>query len=263
VGFDRPAESGVGGGGAQVVTRRSTFRDVILIALAALGLAASVFTVACGGGSSYTSSVTSVATSAACANGTVASYIGTSCSQGSTVYSWTSYTCTSTPLSICSALGTNGSNLQMTQDPKGPYTLLVGRTSLWNVTAGQSVDVVISGTVYGAGSNGNWPHFNPTVSTPLRGQTGDGTEENITTVNCATSAACLDANSGVSDILCSATSPVANCIEQSTIAPYGAYKATFNPASASSPYGLTIEIKLNGNSGTATLYSVGTHLIPP
>jgi hypothetical protein len=239
--------------------------------LATLGLAIAAFTGGCGGGGGGTASVTPTQPiqpvqpsqpAAACVNGTVASYIGTSCSQGATVYNWSSYTCTSTPSSICDALGTNGSNLAMHLDPKGPYTLLIGQTELWNVTAGQSVDVVISGTVSGAASNANWPHFNH-GDVSAGGQTGDGTEENITTVNCATAANCLDSNNGVSDIPCSATSPPANCTEQATIAPYSVYKASFRAAPSTAPYGLTIEIKLNGGtSGTATLYSVGTHLIP-
>jgi len=193
----------------------------------------------------------------ACVNGTVASYLGTTCSEGATVYHWSSYSCNSTPSSICVALGPNGSNLQMALDSNGPYTLLAGRTSLWNVRAGQSVDVVIRGSVYGATTNANWPHFNG-----LPGQTGDATEENITTVGCAASGNCLDGHNGVSDILCSAEGPVANCTEQSTITPYNPDRATFNPAPSTNPYPLTIEIKLNGNSGAATLYSVGTHLIP-
>jgi len=97
---------------------------------------------------------------AACPNGTVESYIGTSCSQGATVTHWSSFTCTSTPSSICPSLGTNGANLLMMLDPNGPVTFLVGRTSLWNVTAEQRVDVVIGGTIYGADGNQNWPHFN-------------------------------------------------------------------------------------------------------
>lgn len=190
-----------------------------------------------------------------CANGTVASYIGSSCSElGYVVYHWSSYSCNSTPSSICASLGVNGSNLQMDLDPNGPNTLLVGGTSFWNVTAGQSVDVVISGTVYGAAASGSWPHFNH-----LNGQSGDGTEENITTVGCAVTENCLDAKNGTSDILCSATGPPANCTDQPSIGPYYVYRATFNPATAANPYPLTIEIKLNGNSGTATLYKVGTH----
>lgn len=238
--------------------------SVALIVLPALGLAAFFTTLGCGGGGSSSSQgVPPVVPPVgpvqveACANGTVASYLNTSCSEGATIYQWQSYTCNSTPSSICTALGTNGSNVNIQLDPKGPYTLLMGRTTLWNVTAGQSVDVVISGTVYGSMSNGNWPHFNG-----LNGQTGDGTEENITTVGCAASGNCLDANNGVSDILCSAGGPPANCTDQSTIGPYSKGRATFNAAPSTDPYTLTIEIKLNGNSGTATLYSVGTHLIP-
>jgi len=196
----------------------------------------------------------------ACTNASVASYIGTSCSQeqGATVYHWSSYVCSSTPASICAALGPNGSNLQMEMDPNGPNTILVGRTSLWNVTAGESVDVVMNGSISGASSNLNWPHFNG-----LAGQSGDGTEENITTVDCASSGNCLDANNGVSDILCSATSPAANCTDQTSIGPYyGHYRATFNPAPAGAPYTLSIEIKLTGNTGSATLFAVGTHLTP-
>jgi hypothetical protein len=197
---------------------------------------------------------------APCAKGTVASYlVEGSCSQGVTVYHWLSYSCTSTPASICAGLGTNGSRVQIAMDPKGPYTLLVGDTSLWNVAAGQSVDVVIQGTVYGATGNGSWPHFSlPNKQTGPPGQTGDGTEENITTVACGSH--CTDTNHGVSDILCSATSPPANCTEQQTIDPYMHYEAAFAAAPSSSPYGLTIEVKLNGNHGTAALYSVGTHL---
>jgi hypothetical protein len=198
----------------------------------------------------------------ACANGTVAGYLGTSCSQtgtsGTTVYQWISYSCASTPASICTALGANGSHVQMTMDPNGPYTILVGQTSLWNVAAGQTVDVTIAGTVYGAINNGNWPHFNG-----LNGQAGDGSEENKTTVACAAAGKCLDANMGVSDVLCNATSAASNCTEQSTIGPYGVYQAGFTAATSTSPYGLTIEVKLNGGAtGSATLYSVGTHLVP-
>ena len=224
--------------------------------LAALGLAGVFFTVGCGGGSSAPPAAPFV-TGPGCVTGTVASYIGTTCAQGNTVYHWLSYSCTSTPSSICTSLGSNGSHLQMALDPRGPHTLLVGRTAAWNVSAGQSVDVVITGTVYGATINANWPHFNG-----LRGQTGDGTEENITTVGCSVNASCLDSLSGVSDILCSATSPAANCTEQATVIPYDPHRATFNAASASNPDSLKIEIKLNGNSGTATFYALGTHLIP-
>jgi hypothetical protein len=194
-----------------------------------------------------------------CANGTVASYLGTRCSQLSTVYHWLSYSCTSTPASICGALGTNGANVQILMDPKGPDTLLVtAKGSSWNVKAGQSVDVAIGSTVYGATANGNWPHFNH-----LNGQSGDGTGEYITTVACG--ANCRDIHQGASDILCSASSPAVNCADQDTVVPYLPEQAAFANTTSASPYPLTIEIKLNGGkTGTATLSSVGTHVgIPP
>ncbi len=191
-----------------------------------------------------------------CASGTVASYLGTSCSQYSVVYHWLSYSCTSTPSSICEALGTNGSNVTIKTTPNDPGTLFVmANESRWNVTAGQNVDVVIRGTVYNATINHNWPHFDH----HLAGQTGDGTGEYITTVGCG--ANCRNANKGASDILCSSTSPVANCTDQASMAPYAGALATFNPATSASPYSLTIEVKLDGGkNGTASLRSVGTHL---
>ena len=239
--------------------------SIALIVLLTLGLAATLSVVGCGGGGGTTSSISGPTGGgggggggpmAACAGGTVSTYISSGCSQGSTVYSFTSYTCTSNPATLCSGLGVKGLNLGMKPDPNGTNTLLVGDTSTWNVTAGESVDVVISGTVYGATANQNWPHFHG-----IPGQTGDGTEENITTVGCAASGNCLDPNNGKSDILCSASSPIANCTDQSSSSFYNAYIARFNAAPASSPYTLTIEIKLNGGTnGTASLFSVGTHL---
>src|SRR5437764_4032865 len=89
---------------------------------------------------SNTGLVTTAYAAGACKDGTVASYIGTSCSQSNTVFNWNSYTCTSTPKSICDGLGTKGANLKIRLDPSGPHTLLLGATRLWNVTAGQNVD---------------------------------------------------------------------------------------------------------------------------
>jgi hypothetical protein len=250
------------------VVRYKTSRSGAVIILLTLGLAVPLAMVGCGGSSSTSSSMstttppptTGAGNVAACVDGTVATYVGTSCSQeDATVYKWTGYSCNSTPPSICANLGTNGANIQMKMDTSSPAaanTILVGQTALWNVTAGQSVDVVITGTVYGAKSSLNWPHFNG-----LAGQTGDGTEENITTVTCGSS--CLNAKEGVSDILCSSSSPIANCTDEHTIDPYEPYQATFTPATSANPYPMTIEIKLNGNSGSATLFSVGTHLTPP
>lgn len=190
---------------------------------------------------------------AACADGTVASYLNTSCSQQSTVYIWQSYSCVSSPTSICDGLGTNGASINMKMDPNGPYTILVGDTSLWNVAAGQSVQVMIGGLVYGASANQNWPHFNQ-----LAGQSGDGTEENKTTVACGNG--CSDDMQGVSDVLCDASvSLLAPCTDQDSISAYPPTR--FVAATASNPYKLTIEVTLNGGThGTATLHSVGTHI---
>ncbi|MBZ5719463.1 MAG: hypothetical protein LAO03_03690 [Acidobacteriia bacterium] len=206
-----------------------------------------------GGGTTSQPAVINNTGVADCADGTVASYMGTSCSQAPAVMQWTAYTCTSTPASLCTALGSNGSNIKMKMDPNGKHTILVVGSGLWNVTAGQSVDIAIQGSVYGATTNNNWPHFGN-----LLGQTGDGTEDNKTTVSCSTNCVALQ---GVSDIPCSNTSPVAYCIDQITIDPYLSETAKFKPASSSQPYLFTIEIKLDGGiSGTATVQSVGIHL---
>jgi len=190
---------------------------------------------------------------AACTDGTVASYLGTSCSQLPSVMHWTSYSCTSTPTTICDSLGPNGANVRMRMDPDGPHTILVGSLGLWNVTAGENVDVVIHGEVYGATGNLNWPHF-----PGMLGQTGDGTEENVTTVLCGSN--CTKLN-GISDIPCSSTSPVEYCTDQPVIDAYQSQRSKFNAASSSAPYPFTIEVKLDGGiSGTANLYSVGVHI---
>ncbi|HEY7096669.1 MAG TPA: hypothetical protein VH437_08100 [Terriglobales bacterium] len=191
----------------------------------------------------------------ACKEGTVASYIGTSCSQEQTVFNWQSYTCTSSPQSICDSLGTKGSNLKIRLDPKGPHTLLIGATRLWNVSAGQNVNVTIKGTVSGATTNQNWPHF-----VGVRGQTGDGWEQNKTTVGCSGRGDCNNGN-GISDILCNKDSKTAYCTEQKKIDAYLSERTTFDPAPLDNPYPLTIEIKLNGGAnGTAAIYSLGFHV---
>ncbi|HUI42055.1 MAG TPA: hypothetical protein VL523_08810 [Terriglobia bacterium] len=239
----------------EAASPKSVTPPAALFVLLALGLAVVLTGVGCGGGSSPQMQLPSGPGVSACVSGTVSSYLGTSCSQGSTVYHWLSYSCTSTPSSICNGLGANGANLSMSLDPQGPYTLLVGETDLWNVTAGQSVDVVISGTVYGATHNNNWPHFHG-----LPGQTGDGSEEDITTVNCSATGNCTNGLNGVSEDLCD-SAHLGNCSDLSMIPVQ--IDATFKAAPAADPYTLTIEIKLNGGtSGSATLYSVGTHLIP-
>jgi|SRR5579872_116050 len=190
-----------------------------------------------------------------CGVGTVASYMGTTCSQPPTVFHWISYSCSSIPASICEALGPNGSNIHVRLDPNGPNTLLVGGTRAWDVKAGQSVNIVIHGSVYNANVNLTWPHFYPGE----RAQTGDGTEENITTVECGGN--CISAE-GVSSYLCGADSPDMNCNDQPKIAPYfRTGVAKFRLSGADNPYPFSVEIKLNGGrSGTATLRSLGLHI---
>jgi hypothetical protein len=190
-----------------------------------------------------------------CGTGTLAGYIGTTCSQPPTVFHWISYSCTSTPASICERLGSNGDKLHVRLDPNGANTLLVGGTHLWDVTAGQSVDIVIRGSVYNANVNLTWPHFYP----GQRAQSGDGTEENITTIECGEN--CIS-NNGVSSYLCTGESPDMNCADQPKIRPYfQSGVAKFQLTGPDSPYPFSVEIKLNGgSSGTATLRSLGLHI---
>jgi len=220
-----------------------------------LSLSFALFLLVASSGPSGLVTTAAAATQRSCPDGTVAGYIGTSCSQGETTFNWNSYSCTSNPKSICDSLGVKGANLKIRLDPNGPHTLLLGATRLWNVTAGQNVDVIIKGTVAGATTNQNWPHF-----VGLRGQTGDGTADNKTTVGCAARGTCRNGN-GISDILCTASGPSANCTEQKKIDQYLSQRTTFDPATLANPYPLTIEVKLNGGSnGTATIYSVGIHV---
>jgi hypothetical protein len=232
---------------------RLHFRLIAFAGLLSLGTVLFFQKASIGGG--IVTSAAAATKSGGCPNGTVASYIGTSCSQGQTTYNWQSYTCTSSPQSICDSLGTNGSNVKILLDPNGPQTLLIGDTRLWNVAAGQSVDVVIKGTVSGAIYNQNWPHF-----LGLHGQTGDGVEDNKTTVDCASRGTCTKGN-GTSEILCNATAPPAYCADRKTINPYLSQQSMFAPATLANPYPLTIEVYLyGGTNGTASLYDVGLHV---
>ncbi|HEY7095823.1 MAG TPA: hypothetical protein VH437_03815 [Terriglobales bacterium] len=219
-----------------------------------VGLAFLVVLAGCGGGGQSTEPpIMDSGAIAPCADGTVAGYLGTTCAQPPAYMHWTSYSCTSTPSTICDALGTNGANIKMSMDPNGHHTILVGSKKLWNVTAGQHVKVVISGTVYGATTNNNWPHF-----ADLPGQTGDGMEDNKTTVFCGSNCVALE---GISDIPCTNTSPVPFCIDQDKIDAYLPATAKFHAAPQDHPYDFTIEITLDGGiTGTATLQLLGIHL---
>jgi hypothetical protein len=219
------------------------------VLLVALGVAL----IGCGGGMGSKLTSPQQSDIADCADGTVASYLGTFCSQMPATMQWTVYSCTSVPASLCTTLGPNGSNIKMKMDPNGHHTILVTSQGLWNVTAGQKVDVVISGNVYGATTNNNWPHFGTKL-----GQTGDGVEDNKTTVFCGSNCVALQ---GVSDIPCTNTSPIPYCVDQDVIDPYLSQAAKFHAATANAPYAFTIEIKLDGGvSGTATLLTLGVHL---
>jgi hypothetical protein len=192
-----------------------------------------------------------------CETGTVASYVGTSCSFQPVVYHWESYSCTSTPASICDRLGRNGSGIHVRLDPNGPPTLLIGGTHLWDVQAHESVDIVIRGSVSGATVNLTWPHFWP--GQPAT--TGDGSEENITTVECGPG--CGPKNQGVSATRCSVSDAEENCSEHRITTYFGAI-ANFRAANPESPYPMTIEVKLSGgNSGSANIRSLGLHVGNP
>lgn len=202
-----------------------------------------------------------------CGEGTVASYIGTACKQSPAVMQWNSFACTSTPSSICTAMGVNGANLNMHMDPAGNgHTILVAGNGLWDVTAGQTAHVTISGTIYGATQNDTWPHWENNQAIPpittKPGQTGDGTEENKVTVNCASTSNCTNANGGISDIPCTSVTDIRSCNQQQTIGYYLQFGATFNAAPANAPYNFTIEIIMNGGTtGTASLKNAGVHLL--
>jgi hypothetical protein len=189
-----------------------------------------------------------------CEPGTIASYMGTTCALPPAVYRWVSYECTSTPSSICNRLGKNGEEIHVRRDPNGPNTLLVGGTDRWNVKAGESIHVVIRGTVYGASGNITWPHFHQ-----QRASTGDGYEENVTKVDCGEN--CIGGNDGSSAFRCDASSPDENCNEQHRIAAYMHNAARFQPAPPDKPYPFTIEVKMSGGTnGTASLRSLGLHI---
>lgn len=210
-----------------------------------------------------------------CVSGTVATFLGTTCeldaggTSDKVTYTFNSsadggYTCTGTA-SICTNLGTNGSNIIMQLDPIGSYVFDIGNTDLWNVSGNESVDVKIQGTVQGIVFNGNWPRFNG-----LLGQTGGGVEENITAVDCSSTNNCLDSHKGVSEVACDPLDsngpdcddyrcPILTIL--SRISCFNVDDAAMKDSST--PYPLTIEIKLSANGGTATLYAIGTHLYPP
>ena len=188
-----------------------------------------------------------------CEPGTVASYMGHTCALPPAVYHWISYECTSTPSKICDRLGEHGVEIHMRRDPNGPNTLLVGGTDRWNVKAGESIHIIIRGTVYGATGNLTWPHFHSE-----RAATGDGYSENITKVDCGEN--CTQGD-GSSNFRCDASASEENCMEQRRIAPYQHAISKFRAASPDNPYPFRIEVKMSGGTnGTASLRSLGLHI---
>src|ERR1051325_8772671 len=95
------------------------FRNLAFIGWSAVVLVLSISLLGCGGGQMNAPTPVSQNGIAACTDGTVASYLGTSCSQLPSVMHWTSYSCTSTPTTICDSLGPNGANVRMRMDPDG------------------------------------------------------------------------------------------------------------------------------------------------
>jgi hypothetical protein len=202
---------------------------------------------------------------------TLSNWLGHTCvlgdaTNGYVTYTWNAannggYSCNSTPASICTT-NLQASSINMGSDSMGEYTILVGQTAGWNIsTNGDHVTVVIKGTVYGTSSNQSWPHWNGLDP----GQTGTGVEDNKVTVDCSSSGMCTNSLNGVSDIDCDAANHSGvECNEQMMLSAYNAYLATYTQNTSSNPYDLTIQISLTAGSGTGTanLYSVGTHLKP-
>jgi hypothetical protein len=178
-----------------------------------------------------------------CANAALGDFVAAGpCSQGPITYGWTGIACKSTPSTLCSGM-TGATPVQVKLDPQGAYTLLIGYFSAapypWAVGKGQTVDLMISGTVTGSTKNANWPHDQLI--------TGDGRVDEITTVLCG--ANCIKAN-GISHTFCDSTS----CVNANDL-----NGGTYNNGT----YDFTIEFKLSGGTaGTATLKSLGTHLAP-
>ena len=178
-----------------------------------------------------------------CANADLESFVSAGpCSQGPIVYEWTGLTCRSTPATLCESL-TGPKAVQVKMDPEGAYTLLIGWPGApepwhWKVTVGQIIDIVMTGKVQGSTKNANWPHDQKV--------TGNGRVDEITTVLCGTD--CTKAE-GISHTFCDSSS----CKNENDYNG-GTYRLGH--------YDFTVEIKLQGNNGTATFRSLGTHLAP-
>ena len=153
---------------------------------------------------------------------------------------------------------------------------------------GDNIDITVNGAVgitcavggcpapgNGTHNNWSWPHFH---SNKFPGQTGFGTENNSTFVDCGSN--CVsDQNDppinlmGLSALPCNASdnpgppnAPSIYCTDYTTFGTYTPrFNATFIGSSQTSPYDLQLRfsVKVPANQlGSAFLYSVGTHIEP-
>lgn len=212
-----------------------------------------------------------------------------SCWQKTAVLHWLTWHCSDDGSSgLCAGLSGagNGANFKWALDHGGclplgacPMTYFMGRGSLPNypgLTGSQSLDITITGTVYGSGHFNPWPHYKQVNNnTSYVGYTGAGQVEWKFTINCnpgGGTGGCISAPSGgtggapaVSDLVCNATTVIGTpqvCNEQTTEAPYAAWDIVTTPAPASAPYSFTCELIMAANGGSAYTVSNGLHFAP-
>ncbi|HEY6273838.1 MAG TPA: hypothetical protein VIX19_17805 [Terriglobales bacterium] len=219
-------------------------------------------------------------------------------SLGNTVtYTWSSYQCSSTPTGLCPAASaiTVSQTASSCEADDGynnseVWTILwvQSPTQLYVNTENTNIAITVNGTVgitcastgcpapgNGTHSNWNWPHFH---CDEYSGQTGYGTEDNSTFVDCGSN--CVsDENDppinlwGLSALPYNASdnpgppnSPSIYCTDYGNSDIYTPmFNATFTGSSPTSPYDLTVKFGVKvpaSQSGSAFVYSVGTHIEP-
>jgi hypothetical protein len=165
---------------------------------------------------------------APCRSGTVASYAGTSCTQGKVTYSF--------PRDFYTYSGSGkrplaAESIRILMDPQGPYTFLIGFTN-WNLDSpGESFEVRLHFSVTGADKLESWMHGCYV--------TGSGEVTGTITVN--------------TDPPVSSTA-VCNSSMYRERAPGEWFRA--------GPVEATVIIKAKSGDGTAGLRSFGTHFRP-
>lgn len=196
------------------------------------------------------------------------------CWQKTAVMTWLTYTCTDDAGELCPGLGANGSNFSFALDHGGclplyscPVTLFMGRGSLPNspgLTAGQTLHITITGTVYGSGHFNPWPHYKQVNNNqPYVGQAGNGIVEWKFTISCGAGCISPPGPTAVSDLVCNSTTHSGpECNEQTTEAAYSAYNIVSTPASSSAPYNFICELIMTAGTGTAFTVSNGMHFAP-